>query len=70
MAKKEFTVKQGLAIQAGNMAWWKKILKKKYYQTLEEEVAYVNKNNKYRDGYDVYRGSDISGTVQNFDKSK
>ena len=70
MAKKEFTVKQGLAIQAGNMAFWKKILKKKYYQTLEETVAYANKHNKYRDGYDVYRGSDISCTVQNFDRSE
>ena len=38
MAKKEkpFTVKQGLAIQASNMAFWKELLKKKSYAILEE----------------------------------
>lgn len=67
MAKKEkpFTVKQGLAIQAGNMAFWKKLLKNKHYAVLEEIVAKRNKERKARDGYDVYRGSDISTAVQN-----
>jgi hypothetical protein len=67
MAKKEkpFTVKQGLAIQASNMAFWKKLLKKKHYATLEEFVAKKNKESKARDGYAVYRGSDISTAVQN-----
>lgn len=67
MAKKEkpFTVKQGLAIQARNMAFWKKLLKKKSYATLEEIVAKRNKARKARDGYDVYRGSDISCAVEN-----
>jgi hypothetical protein len=67
MAKKEkpFTVKQGQAIQAGNMAFWKKLLKKKSYAILEEIVAKRNKEINARDGYDVYRGSDISGAVQN-----
>ena len=69
MAKKEkpFTVKQGLAIQASNMAFWKKLLKKKRYEILEEIVAKKNKGIKARnlDGYAVYRGSDISTAVQN-----
>jgi DNA-binding transcriptional regulator WhiA len=67
MAKKEkpFTVKQGLAIQASNMAFWKKLLKKKRYEILEEIVAKKNKEIKARDGYAVYRGSDISTAVQN-----
>jgi hypothetical protein len=67
MAKKEkpFTVKQGLAIQASNMAFWKKLLKKKRYAILEEIVAKKNKEIKARDGYAVYRGSDISTAVQN-----
>ena len=67
MAKKEkpFTVKQGLAIQASNMAFWKELLKKKSYAILEEIVAKKNKEIKARDGYDVYRGSDISCAVQN-----
>jgi hypothetical protein len=65
MAKKEtFTVKQGLAIQSKNMAFWKKLLKKKRYAILEEIIAKKNKQN-YQDGYDVYRGSDISTAVQN-----
>ena len=67
MAKKEFTVKQGLAVQAKNMAFWKKVLKKKHYQTLVEMVDYANVNNRYRDGYDVMRGSDISSALQNLD---
>ena len=66
MAKKEkFTVKQGLAIQSKNMAFWKKLLKKKHYQTLEEVVARRNKEINAQDGYDVYRGEDISTSVQN-----
>jgi len=65
MAKKEFTVKQGLAVQSKNMAFWKKLLKKKHYATLEEVVATRNREIKARDGYEVYRGSDISCAVQN-----
>lgn len=65
MAKKQFTVKHGLAIQADNMAFWKKLLKKKHYAKLEEIVATRNREIKARDGYDVYRGSDISCAVQN-----
>lgn len=65
MAKKQFTVKHGLAIQADNMAFWKKLLKKKHYAKLEEIVSTRNREIKARDGYDVYRGSDISCAVQN-----
>ena len=66
MAKKEkFTVKQGLAVQSKNMAHWKKLLKRKHYQTLVEMVNYANTNNRYRDGYDVMRGSDITTAVGN-----
>jgi hypothetical protein len=40
MAKKEkpFTVKQGLAIQASNMAFWKKLLKKKFKIILKNKL--------------------------------
>jgi hypothetical protein len=47
------------------MAFWKKLLKKKRYEILEEIVAKKNKEIKARNGYAVYRGSDISTAVQN-----
>lgn len=69
MSKKEFTVKQGLAIQAADLAFWKKLLKKRHHAKLQAIVAYENTHNQHRDGYDVYRGSDITCAVQNLGQS-
>ena len=65
MSKQKFTVKQGLAIQARDLAFWQKLLKKRHFAKLQEVVAYANTHNAHRDGYDVYRGSDITCAVQN-----
>jgi hypothetical protein len=66
MAKKEkpFTVKQGLKIQSENLVYWKKLLKKKHFNTLKSIVEDTNNMNEYRDGYDVFRGADISTALQ------
>lgn len=69
MSKKEFTVKQGLAIQAADLAFWKKLLKKRNYAKLQAAVAYENTHNEHRDGYDVMRGSDITSAVQSLGES-
>jgi hypothetical protein len=65
MAKEKFTVKQGLAVQAKNLAVWKKLLKKQVYAAVKRRVDYENANSCPRDGYDVFRGSDITNLVQN-----
>jgi len=65
MAKEKFTVKQGLAVQTKDLAVWKKLLKKHVYAALESSVNYENAHNCPRDGYDVFRGSDITNLVQN-----
>ena len=63
MAKEKFTVKQGLSVQAKNLAVWKKLLKKHVYAALKRRVDYENSNTCHRDGYDVFRGSDITNLV-------
>ena len=65
MSNEKFTVKQGLAVQAKDLAFWQKLLKKRHFAKLQEIVAYANTHNEHRDGYDVYRGSDITCAVQN-----
>ena len=65
MSNEKFTVKQGLAVQAKDLAFWQKLLKKRHFAKLQEIVAYANTYNEHRDGYDVYRGSDITCAVQN-----
>lgn len=65
MSNEKFTVKQGLAVQAKDLAFWQKLLKKRHFAKLQAVVAYANTHNEHRDGYDVYRGSDITCAVQN-----
>jgi hypothetical protein len=69
MAKEKFTVKQGLAVQAADLAFWQKLLKKRNYAKLQAAVAYENTHNEHRDGYDVMRGSDITSAVQSLGES-
>jgi len=63
-ARKAFTVRDGLDIQTEQLSRWKELLNEKSYLLLLEEIAKQNKL-EMRDGYAVFRGSDIDTFVHN-----
>jgi hypothetical protein len=65
MEKQAFTIEQGLKIQSADMSRWKKVLKKKYFEALQEIVNQKNVETTPRSGYDIFRGSDIACKVHN-----
>lgn len=59
-----FTVEMGLAIQKGNLAKWKKVLKASYYKKLVDICEEANKKLKPKsNGSKVFRGVDVSHAV-------
>lgn len=66
MRNVEFTIEDGLKVQARNLEFWKTVLRKKYYDKLVSEVNEAqNERPLMINGFDVVRGSDISCIVQN-----
>lgn len=61
---KEFTVEEGLVIQAERLFRWKSILKPEKYEKLQLHIAEVN-GKVMKDGYSVYRGTDIDCWIFN-----
>jgi hypothetical protein len=60
----EFTVEEGLKIQAEHLTQWKTILIPEVYEALEE---YTKRNNdKAQTGYDVRRGCDLDFYINNY----
>jgi hypothetical protein len=66
MPNPELTVKQGLDIQAKQLAKWELILKPEVYTKIAKEVAIYNDTHNYVDGYDVFRGNQIDMLVMNY----
>ena len=56
-----FTVENGIAIQAEHLAQWKKALKPELYAQLEKWATSFN--SRARDGYDVVRGDQLTQYV-------
>ena len=66
MRNVEFTIEDGLKVQARNLEFWNTVLKKKYYNKVVLEVQKEQSERPtMKDGFDVVRGSDISCIVQN-----
>ena len=66
MRNVEFTIEDGLKVQARNLEFWNTVLKKKYYNKLVSQVKEAQKEKPPMiNGFDVVRGSDISCIVQN-----
>jgi len=64
MERKAFTVEDGIAIQASQLANWKTILIPEAYEALEE---YAQRNNdKAKDGFDICRGGDLTNYISNY----
>lgn len=64
MRTNEFTIEDGIAIQAEQLAQWKTVLIPEVYEALEE---YSKRNNhKAKCGYDICRGSDMSSYIGNY----
>jgi hypothetical protein len=62
----QFSIEEGLKVQAHNLEFWKTVLKKKYYNKLVLSVQIEQSERPpMKDGFDVVRGSDISSIVQN-----
>jgi hypothetical protein len=65
MCKEEFTVNQGLDVQARNLRQWKSVLKPAKYKQLVAHIKEVNAHTNMRSGMDVFRGNDIDVWVSN-----
>ena len=62
--EKQFTVEQGLEIQAKQLAEWKSILKDEVYEALHE---YATRNNgEAKTGYNICRGSNLDNYIGNY----
>jgi hypothetical protein len=62
--EKEFTVEEGLNIQAEQLAGWKKILIPEVYDSLEEYIT--RENHLATTGNDVRRGVDLDSYIGNY----
>jgi len=62
--EEQFTVEQGLGVQAKQLAQWKSILIPEVYEALHE---YATRNNgKAKTGYDICRGSNLDNYIGNY----
>ncbi|BAV81039.1 hypothetical protein [Vibrio phage RYC] len=59
----EFTVKEGLDIQAAQITKWSYKLNKKCLEALQEEVRKQNTVREMETGYDVWRGAAIDSFI-------
>jgi hypothetical protein len=64
MERKEFTVEDGIEIQAEQLAGWKLILIPEVYEALEEYT--LRNNHKAQSGRDVCRGVDLDNYIGNY----
>lgn len=62
--KNEFTVQQGLEVQAKQLVEWKSILKPEVYEALYEYATRLNY--KAESGSDVKRGVELSTYISNY----
>jgi hypothetical protein len=62
----KFTLEKGLEYQKLDLSFWKIILKRQAYNCLKAHVGMQNlKLNRSSDGYDVFRGQDLTSYVLN-----
>jgi len=64
MKGREFTVEDGIKIQAEQLSHWKKILIPEVYAALEEYAT--RDNNKAKKGYEVCRGVRLDSYIGNY----
>jgi len=64
MERKEFTVEDGIEIQAEQLAGWKLILIPEVYEALEEYA--LRNNHKAQSGRDICRGVDLDNYIGNY----
>jgi hypothetical protein len=62
--KNEFTVQQGLEIQARQLQEWESVLKPEVYKALHEYAT--RENGEAESGSDVKRGVDLSNYIGNY----
>ena len=65
MEKKEFTVLDGLRLQADDLFKWKQRLNTATYDKVINHFIDINLTNEYKSGYDVPRGNDITTFITN-----
>lgn len=58
----QFTVDDGIKVQANNLAKWKSVLKASVYKRLEARCTEMN-SRELRNGYDVFRGCDLDSYI-------
>jgi hypothetical protein len=63
-----FTIEQGLQVQRRHLYDWKTVLKDNVYEKLVEWAT--STNGEAKTGYDIRRGSSLSGWVQNYSIDK
>jgi hypothetical protein len=64
----ELSVAKGIQIQQQHLSEWKTVLKEEVYNKLVEWAT--STNGEANTGYDIRRGSNLSGWVQNYSIDK
>ena len=64
MKEKQFTIEQGLEVQAKQLAEWKSILINEVYEALYEYAT--RKNHEAKTGWDIRRGTDLDNYIGNY----
>jgi len=62
----DFTIEDGLKVQANDLKFWKSILHPAVYDKLLAAVRHANENLHYRTGYDVVRGTQLQSWILNY----
>jgi hypothetical protein len=71
MSNKNFTVNDGLAIQLSNLIQWKTVLNNQTFEALQEKCARENeKLSENNNGYDVFRGDNLTSFVISYGYSQ
>ena len=63
--RKEFTVEDGLEVQAAHLVFWRELLKPEIYNRLKEAVDEANEAKEFKSGHDVPRGQDLDSWIMN-----
>lgn len=66
---KQFTKYNGIAIQQEHLREWQKILLPSIYNALKEHCESENRKLTDDNGFNVFRGNDLTTWIQNFAKS-
>jgi hypothetical protein len=64
MREKQFTVEQGLEVQAEQLAGWKTILIPEVYEALYEYAT--RHNSEAKTGWDICRGTNLDNYIGNY----